>query len=98
MSKEIHLVVASFGSHDSHYNKNIKAFTNKVEADAYCKKYNRIIKSLAEFLEENKEYVYNSDSIDTDEVINSFQYSIWRKYNLKYDEFNEVEVEKLELI
>jgi hypothetical protein len=90
---KIYLAVVSFGSHDSQYTRNIKAFQVKEEAQAYVKKADRVfeaMKSHVRLARENiRELEYSPGYMTA--------LNIWSAH-MEFGEFNRIYVEEMEII
>ncbi len=99
MSKEIYLVVATFGSYDDYGTVNIKSFHKKEDAERYSEKYKRVIKSISDFCAECWRVVSEEmDDVPNEEYDNWFEVKVWAKYNSTVANFNLTKIETIELL
>jgi len=106
---KIYLVKASFGSYDSVYEPNLKAFTSSEAAEKYANKYARVFNKLRSFWLENEKIANGLESKAYDDKYNDeqwseiiypvFEYKIYEKYMANYvHEFGVTWVEEIELV
>jgi hypothetical protein len=89
--EKIFLVKASFSSWDSHYNRNLKAFHKKEDADEYITKADRVLGAMSEHV---ARAFKNTDDEDSPTYLLSMNQ--WAAHS-NLGEFNRCMIEEIEI-
>lgn len=103
MKNKIYIVIGSFSSYDSGYERNLKAFSLEEDAVKYSEKADRVLGEMSKHIESafRKTSPPDEDDISYDEYEQTDEYklalNIWA-FHHNLEEFNKCKIQELELI